>query len=57
MKHLKDYLICKYGSYNIYELDYQQEEYAEWIGFVEAIEQYEIDKMACSVAKAISKIF
>lgn len=57
MKHLKDYLIKRFGDYDIFNLECTDEEYLEMVGWVEAIEEYEIDKQASAIAKVLSKMF
>jgi hypothetical protein len=54
MKHLGYYLVEKYGTADITTVDCDDEEYLEYVGWVQAIEEYEIDKQARAIVKAFN---
>ena len=48
-----EYLKEKYGSVNASLIDHFSDEYYQLLGYVQKMEEYEINKMAQSIAKAL----
>jgi len=52
-KWFSEYLKEKYGSVNASLIDHFSDEYYQLLGYVQKMEEYEINKMAQSIAKAL----